>query len=205
MSSEAEYDHLFKILVLGDSDAGKSELVQEYVEDRTPVSRYAGVVGVDYRTKILHIDGKQCKLILWDTAGQERFKTITSSYYQGVAGIVIVFSTSDDQYWFEHVKSWLTEVFRYVLEDTPILIVRNLTDLHAKKQLSTDKIKEFAVGGISFIETSVNDSTEMQKAMLNMARQILKKLDTKILETSKENEKVYISPAKPRNSHCQIQ
>ena len=90
-ADDGRYDHLVKILLVGDSGVGKSSLVQRFVHDT--FEEVSPTVGVDFKLKYVDIDGKRLKLTVWDTAGQERFRTLTSSYYRGAHGVVFTGTT----------------------------------------------------------------------------------------------------------------
>ena len=108
----------------------------------------------------------------WDTAGQERFRTITSSYYRGAHGIIIVYDITDRES-FDNVKQWLNEIDRYACENVNKLLVGNKSDLEAKRQVETEEAKAFAdERGIPFLETSAKSSTNVEKAFLTMAGEI---------------------------------
>ena len=110
-----EYDHLFKVLMVGDSGVGKSCMLLRFV-DQQYNETYISTIGVDFRIKTVDVAGKKVKLQIWDTAGQERFRTITSSYYRGAHGIMIVYD-STSQHSFANVKQWLHEITRYAGDD----------------------------------------------------------------------------------------
>eukprot|EP00981_Chlorochromonas_danica_P000536 scaffold108_cov167-Ochromonas_danica.AAC.8 len=108
----------------------------------------------------------------WDTAGQERFRTITSSYYRGAHGIIVVYDTTDLES-FNNVKQWLHEIDRYASDNVNKLLVGNKSDLTTKRAVSFDQAKEFADSlGIEFVETSAKNSTNVEKAFMMMASQI---------------------------------
>lgn len=113
--------------------------------------------------------------VQWDTAGQERFRTITSSYYRGAHGIIIVYDVTDQDS-FNNVKTWLHEIDRYANENVVKLLVGNKADLTAKKVVSYETAKEFADSlGIEFVETSAKNSTNVETAFMTMAREIMQK------------------------------
>uniref|UniRef100_A0A8C0GKU7 Uncharacterized protein n=1 Tax=Chelonoidis abingdonii TaxID=106734 RepID=A0A8C0GKU7_CHEAB len=92
-----EYDYLFKLLLIGDSGVGKSCLLLRFADDNYTDS-YISTIGVDFKIRTIELEGKTIKLQIWDTAGQERFRTITSSYYRGAHGIIIVYDVTDQEY-----------------------------------------------------------------------------------------------------------
>mmetsp|Transcript_2839 Transcript_2839/g.3041 ORF Transcript_2839/g.3041 Transcript_2839/m.3041 type:complete len:201 (-) Transcript_2839:465-1067(-) len=168
---QAEYDYLFKLLLIGDSGVGKSCLLLRFADD-TYTESYISTIGVDFKIRTIDLDGKTIKLQIWDTAGQERFRTITSSYYRGAHGIIVVYDTTDLES-FNNVKQWLHEIDRYASDNVNKLLVGNKSDLTSKRAVSFDQAKEFADSlGIEFIETSAKNSTNVEKAFMMMASQI---------------------------------
>ncbi|GFZ16545.1 RAB GTPase homolog 1C [Actinidia rufa] len=116
--------------------------------------------------------GKTIKLQIWDTAGQERFRTITSSYYRGAHGIIVVYDVTDQES-FNNVKQWLNEIDRYASENVNKLLVGNKCDLTAQKVVSYETGKAFADEiGIPFMETSAKDATNVEQAFMAMAGEI---------------------------------
>lgn len=168
---QAEYDYLFKLLLIGDSGVGKSCLLLRFADD-TYTESYISTIGVDFKIRTIDLDGKTIKLQIWDTAGQERFRTITSSYYRGAHGIIVVYDTTDLES-FNNVKQWLHEIDRYASDNVNKLLVGNKSDLTTKRAVSFDQAKEFADSlGIEFVETSAKNSTNVEKAFMMMASQI---------------------------------
>lgn len=168
-----EYDYLFKLLLIGDSGVGKSCLLLRFADD-TYTESYISTIGVDFKIRTIELESKTIKLQIWDTAGQERFRTITSSYYRGAHGIIIVYDVTE-QDTFNNVKQWLQEIERYASENVQKLLVGNKCDLTAKKAVEFSAAKEYADQiGIPFLETSAKNATNVEQAFMTMAAEIKK-------------------------------
>eukprot|EP01070_Trichotokara_eunicae_P007796 Trichotokara_eunicae@DN5545_c0_g1_i3.p1 len=166
-----EYDYLFKLLLIGDSGVGKSCLLLRFADD-TYTDSYISTIGVDFKIKTINLDRKLVKLQIWDTAGQERFRTITSSYYRGAHGIIVVYDVTDRES-FKNVKAWMTEIDKYAVPGVNKLLVGNKSDLTQKKVVHSDEGKELADQlGIRFIETSARNAHNVDEAFELMATEI---------------------------------
>ena len=163
--------YLFKLLVIGDSGVGKSCLLLRFADDVFTES-YISTIGVDFKIRTLELDGRVIKLQIWDTAGQERFRTITSSYYRGAHGIIVVFDLTDSES-FQNVTAWLHEIDRYASAGVNKLLVGNKSDLTAKRQVTYEQAKEFADSqNMEYLETSAKMSSNVDRAFLAIAQQI---------------------------------
>ena len=124
------------------------------------------------KIRTVELEGKTVKLQIWDTAGQERFRTITSSYYRGAHGIIVVYDVTDAES-FNNVKQWLNEIDRYANENVNKLLVGNKSDLTAKRAVDYETAKAFADEiGIPFLETSAKNATNVEQAFMTMAAEI---------------------------------
>uniref|UniRef100_A0A8C7N946 Zgc:153169 n=1 Tax=Oncorhynchus kisutch TaxID=8019 RepID=A0A8C7N946_ONCKI len=164
----------------------------------------------DYLFKLLLIGdsgvGKSCLLLrfAWDTAGQERFRTITSSYYRGAHGIIVVYDVTDQES-FNNVKQWLQEIDRYASENVNKLLVGNKCDLTTKKVVDYTTAKEFADSlGIPFLETSAKNATNVEQAFMTMAAEIKKRMGPGATTGGNErsNVKIDSTPVKPASGGC---
>lgn len=166
-----DYDYLYKLLLIGDSGVGKSCLLLRFADD-TYTDSYISTIGVDFKIRTIQLDGKTIKLQIWDTAGQERFRTITSSYYRGAHGIIVVYDVTDKST-FSNIKQWLQEIDRYACENVNKLIVGNKSDLEDKRAVDTQMAKEYAdTIGVPFLETSAKKAENVETAFITMAREI---------------------------------
>ncbi|KAJ1559558.1 GTP-binding protein of the rab, partial [Nowakowskiella sp. JEL0078] len=126
----------------------------------------------------------------WDTAGQERFRTITSSYYRGAHGIIVVYDVTDQET-FNNVQQWLQEIDRYANEGVNKLLVGNKSDLVNKKVVDYNAAKDFCDNlGIPFLETSAKNATNVEQAFLTMAKQIKDRMGSSTQGSNKAPLKV---------------
>merc|ERR1711865_761657 len=166
-----EYDHLFKLLLIGDSGVGKSCLLLRFADD-TYAESYISTIGVDFKIRTIQLEGKTIKLQIWDTAGQERFRTITSSYYRGAHGIIVVYDITDADS-FNNVMQWLEEIQRYACEGVNKLLVGNKCDLASKRSVEKKTAEDFATkSNIPFLETSAKSNANVEAAFMVMAGKI---------------------------------
>ena len=117
---------IFKILMIGDGASGKSSILYRYC-DNTFYSNYISTIGVDFKIKNLEINNNNIKLQIWDTAGQERFKAITTAYYRGVDGILLIYDVSNRQS-FDNIKNWIKSIDLNASPDVFIILVGNKSD-----------------------------------------------------------------------------
>jgi len=168
---QQEHDFLFKLLLIGNSAVGKSSLLLRF-SDNIFNESFLPTIGVDFKIRTLDLNGKIAKLQIWDTAGQERFKTITSSYYKGAHGVILVYDLTDRQS-FKDVENWLGEVSKHASENIVKLLVGNKCDLESQRQVTTDEGREFANSlGVKFVETSAKNSMNVEKAFQTLALEI---------------------------------
>jgi len=185
-SLNPDYDFLFKLLLIGDSGVGKSCLLLRFADD-TYTDSYISTIGVDFKIRTIELEGKHVKLQIWDTAGQERFRTITSSYYRGAHGIIIVYDITDRES-FTNVKAWLAEVEKYAHSEVNKLLVGNKSDMRGmasqESTVSVEESKEFAeTMQMDWLETSAKESTNVEDAFHSIATQIKARMAETTMES----------------------
>ncbi|ELR17538.1 Rab1, putative [Acanthamoeba castellanii str. Neff] len=147
------YDLLFKVLFIGDTDAGKSSLLVRYVDGTVPSGSSTGTIGVDFKIKTIDVDGHTIKL---QAPGQERFRTITSSYYRGANIIMLTFDVADRSSFESVTRLWMIEVERYACDNVVKCLVGNKTDLTKQRVVTVEDAKEVAASlNLSYFETQV--------------------------------------------------
>jgi Ras-related protein Rab-1A len=197
----SEHDYFFKILLIGDSGVGKSCLLLRFADDSW-TETHISTIGVDFKIKTLNIDGKTVKLQIWDTAGQERFRTITSSYYRGAQGIILVYDCTDKES-FNNVKQWMGEIDRYACENVNKLLVGNKCDLVDEKTVDTNTAKEFAAGyEIPFIETSAKTAHNVEQCFVSLATAIKNRMNSQKGPSETESLTLKKGGAKNKKKGC---
>ncbi|XP_042070191.1 ras-related protein Rab-1A-like [Haplochromis burtoni] len=171
--------------------------------DDTYTESYISTIGVDFKIRTIELDGKTIKLQIWDTAGQERFRTITSSYYRGAHGIIVVYDVTDQES-YNNVKQWLQEIDRYASENVNKLLVGNKCDLTTKKVVDYTTAKEFADSlVIPFLETSAKNATNVEQAFMTMAAEIKKRMGPGATAGGdKPNLKIDSTPVRQSGGGC---
>ena len=172
LASGAAFDHIFKVLLIGDAGVGKSSMLLRFTDDAFE-EQMASTIGVDFRVKTLTLGGKVCKLTIWDTAGQERFRTLTSSYYRGCHGIIVVFDVNERET-FENLQRWLDELELYTTTKyASKLLVGNKIDLQ-DRQVSVAEAQAFArKQQMMYIEASAKTREGIKQAFEEVVQKIL--------------------------------
>ena len=172
MSSDQQYDFLFKILLVGNSSVGKSSLFLRFVDDVWN-DVFVPTIGVDFKIKTLKINEKNVKLQIWDTAGQERFRTIISSYYKGAQGILLVFDVTEKES-FESLNNWLIEIEKNANKNVVKILIGNKNDLEDKRVISFSQAKDFAdSNGLKYVETSAKTNNNVTEAFSEIGKELM--------------------------------
>jgi Ras-related protein Rab-11A len=157
---------LFKVVLIGDSGVGKSNLLSRFTRNEFNLDSKS-TIGVEFATRSIQVDSKTIKAQIWDTAGQERYRAITSAYYRGAVGALLVYDISKHQT-YENVTRWLKELRDHADTNIVIMLVGNKSDLRHLRAVPTEEAKEFASqNGLSFIETSALDASNVELAFQN--------------------------------------
>eukprot|EP00761_Pharyngomonas_kirbyi_P012933 gb/GECH01012960.1/.p1 GENE.gb/GECH01012960.1/~~gb/GECH01012960.1/.p1 ORF type:complete len:205 (+),score=40.82 gb/GECH01012960.1/:1-615(+) len=197
--SDRQFDVLLKILLIGDMGVGKSCILLRYSDDVFNAA-HVSTIGVDFKIRTAVKDDKVAKLQIWDTAGQERFRTITTTYYKGAHGIILVYDVTKKDT-FDNIKTWLADVREYAEDDVTILLVGNKIDLEKQRQVSTEMGQEYAQElGVPFVETSAKNSTNIEDAFLSLVDEIFKKkFDSLVVDKPKPQQPVNITKSQNLN------
>ncbi|MGH0180698.1 UNVERIFIED_CONTAM: hypothetical protein FKN15_004988, partial [Acipenser sinensis] len=176
-----------KMVLIGDSGVGKSNLLSRFTRNEFNLESKS-TIGVEFATRSIQVDGKTIKAQIWDTAGQERYRAITSAYYRGAVGALLVYDIAK-HLTYENVERWLKELRDHADSNIVIMLVGNKSDLRHLRAVPTDEAKAFAEkNGLSFIETSALDSTNVETAFQTILTEIYRIVSQKQMSDRHENE-----------------
>ncbi|KAL5707957.1 Golgi membrane exchange factor (Ric1p-Rgp1p) subunit [Ranunculus cassubicifolius] len=180
-------DYVFKVVLIGDSAVGKSQLLARFARNEFSLDSKA-TIGVEFQTRTLVIDHKTVKAQIWDTAGQERYRAVTSAYYRGAVGALLVYDMTKRQS-FDHVARWLEELRGHADKNIVIMLIGNKSDLTTLRSVSTEDAKEFAQReNLFFMETSALEATNVETAFLTVLTEIYRIISKKSLVANEEGE-----------------
>lgn len=189
-----EYDHLFKLLIIGDSSVGKSCLLLRFAENTFSQS-YITTIGVDFKIRTVECNGEKVKLQIWDTAGQERFRTITSTYYRGTHGVIVVYDVTSGES-FANVKRWLHEIDQNC-DLVSRILVGNKCDVIDKRVVLHKDAQCFAHQmGIQLYEASAKENINVEELFLGITKLVL--VNKKEQQQKNANEGIHLTPKSPK-------
>ncbi|XP_011016542.1 PREDICTED: ras-related protein RABA4d-like [Populus euphratica] len=191
MSNYVDYnqkiDYVFKIVLIGDSAVGKSQLLARFARNEFTVDSKA-TIGVEFQTKTLAMHNKTVKAQIWDTAGQERYRAVTSAYYRGAVGAMLVYDMTKRQS-FDHMARWLEELRGHADKRIIIMLIGNKCDLGSLRAVPAEDAKEFAQReNLFFMETSALEATNVETAFLTMLTEIYRIISKRTLSGNDESD-----------------
>lgn len=174
MQENQGYDMLFKIVLIGDNYVGKSCILRRLLSDSFN-ENISNTIGVEFGSTKLKILGKTIKMQIWDTAGQEKYRTITTSYFRNIAGVVLVYDITNHKS-FKNCENWLKDLEAIVVGNRPVVVmVGNKNDMEATRQVTTEEGEQFAKQhNLLFLETSAKskNSNRVYEIFCSLGKQI---------------------------------
>ncbi|XP_005280758.1 ras-related protein Rab-25 [Terrapene carolina triunguis] len=197
-TAEEDYNFVFKVVLIGESGVGKTNLLSRFTRNEFNHDSRT-TIGVEFSTRTVMVGNAMVKAQIWDTAGLERYRAITSAYYRGAVGALLVFDITKHQT-YNVVERWLKELYDHAEATIIVMLVGNKTDLAQAREVPTEEAKMFAENnGLLFIETSALDSTNVEQAFETILRDIFSKVQ-KQQQRSPQDNKVSLSSENPHGA-----
>ncbi|XP_007905336.1 ras-related protein Rab-3B-like [Callorhinchus milii] len=161
-AADQNFDYMFKLLIIGNSSVGKTSFLFRYADDSF-TSAFVSTVGIDFKVKTVYRNEKRVKLQIWDTAGQERYRTITTAYYRGAMGFLLMYDITNQES-FNAVQDWATQIKTYSWDNAQVILVGNKCDLEEDRVLPSEEGRRLADElGFEFFEASAKDNVNVKQ------------------------------------------
>ncbi|MEE6458326.1 hypothetical protein FKM82_000251 [Ascaphus truei] len=212
-TSDQNFDYMFKLLIIGNSSVGKTSFLFRYADDSF-TSAFVSTVGIDFKVKTVFKNEKRIKLQIWisiwrrfqDTAGQERYRTITTAYYRGAMGFILMYDITNEES-FNAVQDWSTQIKTYSWDNAQVILVGNKCDMEDERVVSTERGRHFAEQlGLEFFETSAKDNINVKQTFEQLVDIICDKMSENLdtdpaVAAAKQNTRLTDKPP-PQQPNC---
>ncbi|KAI4832200.1 hypothetical protein KUCAC02_015175 [Chaenocephalus aceratus] len=178
-AADQNFDYMFKLLIIGNSSVGKTSFLFRFADDSF-TSAFVSTVGIDFKVKTIYRNDKRVKLQIWDTAGQERYRTITTAYYRGAMGFLLMYDITSQES-FCAVQDWATQIKTYSWGNAQVVLVGNKLDLEEDRQVPTEDAHRLASElGFQFFEASAKDNINVKQVFDKLVDVICEKMSESI-------------------------
>ncbi|CAF0896412.1 unnamed protein product [Rotaria sp. Silwood1] len=182
-AADQNFDYMFKLLIIGNSSVGKTSFLFRYADDSF-TSAFVSTVGIDFKVKTVFRHDKRVKLQIWDTAGQERYRTITTAYYRGAMGFILMYDITNEES-FNAVQDWCTQIKMYSWDNAQVVLVGNKCDLEHDRAVTQERGQRLADQlGLEFFETSAKENVNVKVVFERLVDIILEKMSDTPEDTS---------------------
>jgi len=205
-AADQNFDYMFKLLIIGNSSVGKTSFLFRYADDSF-TSAFVSTVGIDFKVKTVFRQDKRVKLQIWDTAGQERYRTITTAYYRGAMGFILMYDVTNEES-FNAVQDWCTQIKTYSWDNAQVVLVGNKCDLEDERVVSTERGKQLADQlGLEFFETSAKENINVKAVFERLVDIICDKMSESLdsdptIVNNPQTKRLTENP-NPQSSGCQ--
>ncbi|XP_029014624.1 RAB3D, member RAS oncogene family, b [Betta splendens] len=178
-AADQNFDYMFKLLIIGNSSVGKTSFLFRYADDSF-TSAFVSTVGIDFKVKTVFRNDQRIKLQIWDTAGQERYRTITTAYYRGAMGFLLMYDISNQDS-FKAVQDWATQIKTYSWDNAQVILVGNKCDLEDERLVPTEDGQRLADElGFHFFEASAKDNINVKQVFQRLVDVICDKMNESV-------------------------
>lgn len=186
---QSQFDLQVKVLLLGNSNVGKTWLLIRYSQEIEP-SLSIATIGIDFKVKYLNIEGSKIKLQLWDTAGAERFQSLTSSVYRGVHGVILIYDVTERKS-FASIEAWIGQIYKHADTDVNIVLVGNKCDVNAEeREVSMEEGETLADRfSVPFFEASAKKNVNVENIFLRIAAEVKHRLAREAIDSPRKKQK----------------
>ncbi|XP_048871118.1 ras-related protein Rab-26 isoform X2 [Brienomyrus brachyistius] len=159
-------------MLVGDSGVGKTCVLVRFKDGAFLAGSFISTVGIDFRNKVLNIDGAKVKLQIWDTAGQERFRSVTHAYYRDAHALLLLYDVTNKSS-FDNMQAWLTEIHEYAQQDVVLMLLGNKADAAHERVVKREEGERLAKEyGVPFMETSAKSGLNVELAFTAIAKEL---------------------------------
>ncbi|XP_070580103.1 ras-related protein Rab-37-like isoform X4 [Ptychodera flava] len=195
------YDFACKVMLIGDSGVGKTCLLVRFKDGAFLSGSFISTVGIDFRNKVVNVDGSKVKLQIWDTAGQERFRSVTHAYYRDAHALLLLYDVTNRQS-FDNIRAWLSEINEYANQDVVIMLLGNKADMSSDRVVRREEGEKLAKDhGVAFMETSAKTGMNVELAFMAVAKD-LRMRKTRRQGDPKFSVSDYVDSQKQKSSCC---
>lgn len=195
------YDMSTKVMLIGDSGVGKTCLLVRFKDGAFLSGSFISTVGIDFRNKVVDVEGTKVKLQIWDTAGQERFRSVTHAYYRDAHALLLLYDVTNKAS-FDNIRAWLGEINEYAQEDVVIMLLGNKADMASERVIRTEDGEKLAKEyNVAFMETSAKTGMNVDLAFMAVAKD-LKMKKTRKPADPKFNVAEYVSQERKSGGCC---
>ncbi|XP_047695516.1 ras-related protein Rab-26 isoform X2 [Prionailurus viverrinus] len=160
------------VMLVGDSGVGKTCLLVRFKDGAFLAGTFISTVGIDFRNKVLDVDGMKVKLQIWDTAGQERFRSVTHAYYRDAHALLLLYDVTNKAS-FDNIQAWLTEIQDYAQHDVVLMLLGNKVDSAQERVVKREDGEKLAKEyGLPFMETSAKTGLNVDLAFTAVAKEL---------------------------------
>ncbi|XP_041358625.1 ras-related protein Rab-3-like isoform X2 [Gigantopelta aegis] len=206
-AADQNFDYMFKLLIIGNSSVGKTSFLFRYADDSF-TSAFVSTVGIDFKVKTVFRQDKRVKLQIWDTAGQERYRTITTAYYRGAMGFILMYDVTNEES-FNAVQDWCMQIKTHAWSNAVVALVGNKCDLEELRVVPASKSKKLARDlGLEFFETSAKENINVKAVFERLVDIICDKMsesldsDPTLVNSQTKATRLTENP-NPQGSSCQ--